>query len=562
MAGLGAGGAAGGGGPLAGLAAAVATNGLLAIAAGLIVGVIGTGTLLATGAVHVGGGNAAPAAAPVGLQVVACPDAGPVIGSIPRGEKVLVTGRSADGTWLQVFYPGPAFDRAWTKAGPLQLEADANTLPVASCEAPATPTPRPTPAASTAVVESPAVSPSPEPSPSPAVSQAPSPSPSPAASPSPSASPIPSPSPTPKPTPNAPPVIAALTASTTTLSFDQGAYCPTAPKTVTFTVKASDAGGIATATLYWKKPGAASYTPAPMSLASGSAQKGTWTATLDTTANGITSEGTLAYYAIALDASGAKAKSPATSALAIPVSICVNTGPTFTNGPSAGDSTLYADPLQVGCGSPIGTEIRATITDIDGVASAKLIFTDQSGATTTRAMQGFAGNLWTSFINANDDGTQSGGAFTFQVVAVDTKGATTTSDSQSIRVVRCDTEATFDFGAATATVYNAPPCTPTSVTIPVFASDRDNGGRDSSRLQVVVSWQATNLRTGRAISGDAQAVFQKGNSFLASFPVTADWQATLYTLTYFATSTDIFGGTSKSFTGKTQISVNGCQPLG
>ncbi len=203
MAGLGAGGAAGGGGPLAGLAAAVAGNGLLAIATGLIVGVLGSGTLLATGAVHVGGGNAAPAAAPVGLQVIACPDAGPVIGSIPRGEKVLVTGRSADGAWLQVFYPGPAFDRAWTKAGPLQLEADPNTLPVASCEAPATPTPRPTPGASTAVVASPEASPSVEPSPSPAVSQAPSPSPSPRPSPSPSpgASPIPSPSPTPKPTP-------------------------------------------------------------------------------------------------------------------------------------------------------------------------------------------------------------------------------------------------------------------------------------------------------------------------------------------------------------------------
>jgi hypothetical protein len=299
-----------------------------------------------------------------------------------------------------------------------------------------------------------------------------------------------------------------------------------------------------------------------MSLASGSAQKGTWTATLDTTANGITSQGTLAYYAIVLDASGAKAKSPATSALAIPVSVCVNTGPTFTNGPSAGDSTLYADPLQVGCGSPIGTEIRATITDIDGVASANLVFTDQSGATITRPMQGFAGNLWTSFINANDDGTQAGGGFTFHVVAVDTKGATTTSDSQSIRVVRCDTEATFDFGAATATVYNDPACTPTSVTIPVFASDRDNGGRDSSRLQVVVSWQATNLRSGKAFSGQVPAVFQKGNSFLASFPVTADWQATLYTLTYYATSTDIYGGTSKSFTGKTQISVSGCQPLG
>ncbi len=558
MAGLGAGGAAGGGGPLAGLAAAVATNGLLAIAAGLIVGVIGSGTLLATGVVHVGGGKAAPAASPVGLQVVACPDAGPVIGSIPRGEKVLVTGRSADGAWLQVFYPGPAFDRAWTKAGPLQLEADAASLPVASCEAPPTPTPRPTPGASTAVVASPEASASIEPSPSPAVSQAPSPSPSPRPSPSPGVSPSPS------PTPNAPPVIAALTASTTTLRYDQGqpTYCPNDVKTVTFTLKASDGGGVATATLYWRMPGASAYTALPMTLSGGNAQKGTWTATLGTAANGITTAGSLAYYAIVLDASGARAKSPATSALSIAVSVCANTGPTFTNGPSAGDSTLYADPLQVGCGSPLGTEIRATITDVDGVASAKLVFTDQSGVTTTRAMQGFPGNLWTSFINANDDGTQGPGTFTFQVIAADTKGATTTSDPQTIRVVRCDTPASFDFGGVTTPVYNAAPCTPTSITIPVYASDADNGGRDSSRLHVVVTWRAANLRGQPTYAGDAQAIFQKGNQFLASIPVPADWVLGLYSISYTATSTDIYGGTSRSFTGKADISVYSCQPLG
>ena len=121
MAGLGAGGAAGGGGPLAGLASLFTGNSLLAIAAGLIVGVAGTGTLLATGAVHVGGGATAPASSTAGLQLVACPDAGPVIGTLPQGEKVLVTGRTSDGTWLQIYYPGPAFDRAWTKVSWRQL---------------------------------------------------------------------------------------------------------------------------------------------------------------------------------------------------------------------------------------------------------------------------------------------------------------------------------------------------------------------------------------------------------------------------------------------------------
>ena len=111
----------------------------------------------------------------------------------------------------------------------------------------------------------------------------------------------------------------------------------------------------------------------------------------------------------------------------------------------------------------------------------------------------------------------------------------------------------------TTPVYNAAPCTPTSVANPVFASDPDNGSGDSSRLRVVLTWQATNLRSGKAYSGQVGAVFQKGNAFIASFPVGADWQATLYTLTYVATSTDIFGGTSRSVTGKSQISVYACQ---
>ena len=308
MAGLGVGGAAGGSGPLAGLASLVAGNGLLAIAAGLIVGVIGTGTLLATGAVHVGGGTAAPAAPAGGLQLVACPDVGPVIGTIPQGEKVLVTARTADGAWLQIFYPGPAFDRAWTKAGPLQLEADASGLPIASCEAPPSPSPAPVarglrggrgrrrsrarrPPGLAVAVAIAAARRQPEPGPArrPARARRP----------------------TPKPTPNLPPAIAAFTASTKALSYDQGAYCPTATQSVTFTLKASDAGGVASATLYWRKPGASSYTPLPMTLAGGSAQNGTWTVTVDTTTNGSWNAGNrLTYYAVALDASAAPRTKP------------------------------------------------------------------------------------------------------------------------------------------------------------------------------------------------------------------------------------------------------------
>jgi hypothetical protein len=463
------------------------------------------------------------------------------LGAIPRGEKILVTGRSADGGWLQVFYPGPAFDRAWTKAGPLHLEADASGLPIAACEAPPTPTPRPTPEASTAVEPSPEASPSAEPSPSAA------------------ASPSPSPSATPSPTPNAAPSITGLTASTKTLSYDQGAYCPTAPKSTTISVKVTDASGIAGVTLFFKRPGTTMYVQKPMQLSNG-----TYVATLDTTADTITTAGSLLYYVVATDtnASPKTTRSPTSGALALTVKVCANTGPTITSGPSAGDLTLYADPLKVGCGSPNGTEIRATITDIDGVKSATLIFTDQAGTTVKRPMGGFPANLWTSFINANDDGTQARGTFTWSVVAVDSKGATTRSRLGTIFVTRCDTPASFDFGSVTSPVYNAPACTPNSLAIQVYASDRDNANPDSSRLRVVVSWRATNLRGAPAFSGDAQAVFQKGNFFLASVPVAADWTAGLYSLTYTATSTDVYGGTSRSFTGKAPISVFSCQTPG
>ena len=554
MAGLGAGGAAGGGGPLAGLASLFTGNSLLAIAAGLIVGVAGTGTLLATGAVHVGGGATAPASSTAGLQLVACPDAGPVIGTLPQGEKVLVTGRTSDGTWLQIYYPGPAFDRAWTKAGPLQLEADASGLPVAACEAPLSPSPAPSPGPSTAVVEpSPQASPSPQPSPSP------SPSPSAGPSPSPSPRPSPSPSPTPKPTPNTPPVIASLSPSTGAVSYDQGAYCPTAPKTVTFTLKASDAGGVTSATLYWRKPGATAYAAAPMTLAGGTAQSGTWRVTLDTTANGITTAGRLTYYAVAQDASAARARTPASGTAVVTVNICVNTGPTFVSGPTAGNATIYADPRNTGCGSPIGTEVSATITDIDGVKSATLVFTDQGGTVVQRPMTGYAGNLWTSSINADDDGTQGNGTVSFSVVATDSKGASTTSGTQTIQVVRCDSPARIGAGLSSPPSnqnggYAWASCpSPVTVTFAITALDPDS---PNGPLQVQVAWSIVDSDgVRRPQSGVVNGYQLKGSSYSATIPtaLTSGWcdaNSGFYgsgnRLTFTITTTDQFGGVTRS----------------
>ena len=188
--------------------------------------------------------------------------------------------------------------------------------------------------------------------------------------------PPPSPTPTPAgptPTPNAKPSITALTVSTGKVSYDTASYCPTAVKKVTFTVKASDASGLDAVTLFWREPGAASYAQSAMTRTAGTAKSGTWQVTLDTTANGITKAGNLAYYAVARDTAGATRRIPTSGANAITVAVCVNTGPTITSASSSAGSTLYWDPLGVPeCQT--ATNITAAVKDIDGVKSVTLFY--------------------------------------------------------------------------------------------------------------------------------------------------------------------------------------------
>ncbi len=576
MAGLGAGGATGGGGPLAGLGALVGGNGILAIAAGLVVGVIGSGTLLATGAVHFGGGTAAPANLAAGPQLVACPG-GPVIGTIPRGKKVLVTGRSADGRWLEIQYPGPAFDHAytlagplrlesvWTNAGPLPLPADVSALPITACEAAPTPTPRHTPDASTAVgpTATPGATATPVATPTATPTAAPTPTPTPTAA--------PTPTPTPRPTPNAAPSITGLTASTKTLNFDQGTYCPTAPKNVTFTLKASDAGGIATATLYWRKPGASSYATMPMTLASGSAQKGTWRATLDTKANSITTAGRLTYYVVVRDSDGAQTRSPATGTQVITVNVCANTGPTFTQQPAADATTLSSDPTGKGCGQPLGTGITAAATDVDGVAGITLYFTGPGlGGTVSRPMS-LNGTTWSSSINTGSDKIVGSGVITFYAIAVDKKGATTQSTSGSINVIACGSPASIQVVITSppfqqrlkAYVVNDCSGTTPSIDFSITASDPDNG---TQLLTVGFVWDMTNKSSGSVVSARSKVSSDGGTAYSASISsrTTSTWLTTAFfganTLNYTVTTTDKNGGVT-TFTGNATIYVGSCSPV-
>ena len=99
--------------------------------AGGLTGILAMGALIATNVVpvHSGGSGASPR----GLVLVACPGSGPVLAVIEPGQRLLVTGRSDDGTWLQVYLPGPGLTSAWAPARELQPSGDPNTLPVAGC---------------------------------------------------------------------------------------------------------------------------------------------------------------------------------------------------------------------------------------------------------------------------------------------------------------------------------------------------------------------------------------------------------------------------------------------
>lgn len=89
-----------------------------------------------------------------------CPD-GAVVGRLTGGDRVLLTGRSDDGVWLELRSPSDLSARVWIAADVVDADAVTDDLPVADCPAepltvavpvdPATPTPSSTtaPTAST-----------------------------------------------------------------------------------------------------------------------------------------------------------------------------------------------------------------------------------------------------------------------------------------------------------------------------------------------------------------------------------------------------------------------------
>lgn len=184
----------------------------LVLAAGGLSGVVAMGALIAGGIVPVQGAQTY-GEPPGALAIVACPGSDSALALADPGQRMLVTGRSADGAWLRVYVPGPAGNDGWVPATSVELLGERPVLPTAECEVQstrtatpvatatqgATPTPSPTPTPhQTTAPPTPLLTPTSKPATPP-----PSPPPTPTASPTPTLSPTPPPTRAPEtPTPS------------------------------------------------------------------------------------------------------------------------------------------------------------------------------------------------------------------------------------------------------------------------------------------------------------------------------------------------------------------------
>jgi hypothetical protein len=182
-----------------------AQRGVQVITAGILSGAVGGSTLVATGLVPVGAREATPPT----VELVACPGSGPVLARVTSGQSLLVTARSEDGQWLEVYIGAPGVAHAWAPAVDLSLQSGGDSLPVDDCSAPATPVPAtaaPTPLVTAVIATAtpaptPSSGPSPGPSPSPTAKATARPTASPTTHPTPTPTTHPTPTPTTKPTP-------------------------------------------------------------------------------------------------------------------------------------------------------------------------------------------------------------------------------------------------------------------------------------------------------------------------------------------------------------------------
>lgn len=221
---------------LGGLFAQQATQ---VIAAGLLTGIVGGSVGVATGAIPVVDQPAQHATA-----LYECPGSGRIVTSVAPNQEVLVTRRSADGGWLEIYVGRPGVERAWAPAAALNLEAAPDSLPIGDCDPEITPGLSAAPATTT-----------------PTATVEPSPSPSPSPTPKPSKTPKPTAKPTPSPVPLTGPILTELILQDIPPDPSTGIYhlyppgCTGYYTLAPFTVRANDTDGVEAVYLYFRPTG-------------------------------------------------------------------------------------------------------------------------------------------------------------------------------------------------------------------------------------------------------------------------------------------------------------------
>lgn len=101
-----------------------------------LTGVLVIGALAACGTASDTAAPISPSAQPAGdLAIVACPGSGALLALASPGQQMLITGRSADGSWLRVHVPGPIGNEGWAPADAFQVDGDPETLQAVRCGA-------------------------------------------------------------------------------------------------------------------------------------------------------------------------------------------------------------------------------------------------------------------------------------------------------------------------------------------------------------------------------------------------------------------------------------------
>ena len=125
-----------------------------------------------------------------------------------------------------------------------------------------------------------------------------------------------------------------------------------------------------------------------------------------------------------------------------------NLGPVFTlNPPQVGPASIGTNPLRTGYCGTNGTMagLKTAATDPDGVAAIQLWIQKPGSSSYVLVSDPFSrdGAYWYASIDTARDKIVDAGKLLYRAVAIDAKGARTTSKTGSLMIFRCDTEATI-----------------------------------------------------------------------------------------------------------------------